>query len=59
MFNTLKYYKFWFFVSGVILAFGILSLSIYGLKLGIDFKGGTEIQLASDTCGVVELSVTI
>ena len=45
MFNTLKYYKFWFAVSGIILLFGILSLSIYHLKLGIDFKGGTQIEL--------------
>lgn len=48
MFNTLKYYKFWFFVSGVILLFGIISLSLYGLKLGIDFKGGTFIELQFD-----------
>ena len=45
MFNTLKYYKFWFAVSGIILLFGIVSLSLYGLKLGIDFKGGTVIEL--------------
>lgn len=45
MFNTLKYYKFWFFVSGLILLFGVLSLSFYGLRLGIDFKGGTLIEL--------------
>lgn len=45
MFNTLKYYKFWFAVSGTILLFGIISLSIYGLKLGIDFTGGAQIQL--------------
>ena len=46
MFNTLKYYKFWFSVSGLILLFGVVSLSLYGIKLGIDFKGGTlaEIQ---------------
>ena len=45
MFNTLKYYKFWFAVSGIILLFGIVSLSLYGLTLGIDFKGGTVIEL--------------
>jgi preprotein translocase subunit SecF len=45
MFNTLKYYKFWFLISGLILAFGIISLSVYGLKLGIDFKGGSQIEL--------------
>ncbi len=42
MFNTLKYAKFWFTVSGIILLFGIVSLSMYGLRLGIDFKGGTQ-----------------
>jgi preprotein translocase subunit SecF len=45
MFNTLKYFKFWFLISGLILIFGIGSLAIFGLKLGIDFKGGSEIQL--------------
>lgn len=45
MFNTLKYHKFWFTVSGLILAFGIISLSLYGLRLGIDFKGGTLTEL--------------
>jgi preprotein translocase subunit SecF len=45
MFNTLKYYKLWFVISGTILLFGIVSLSVYGLRLGIDFKGGTLIEL--------------
>ncbi len=47
MLNILKYYKFWFLISGTILLFGIISLAIFGLKLGIDFKGGTltEIKL--------------
>lgn len=45
MFNILKHYKFWFTVSGLILAFGIVSLSLYGLRLGIDFKGGTISEL--------------
>ncbi len=45
MFNILKYYKFFFCVSGIILIFGIVSLSVYHLKLGIDFKGGSQVQL--------------
>lgn len=48
MFNTLKYYKFWFTVSGLILAFGIISIAVYGLKLGIDFKGGALTELKFD-----------
>ena len=54
MFNTLKYYKLWFTVSGLILLFGIISLVAYGLKPGIDFTGGAEIQLQFDS--PVELS---
>lgn len=45
MFNTLKYYKIWFAVSILMLAFGIISLSVYGLNLGIDFKGGTLTEI--------------
>jgi preprotein translocase subunit SecF len=48
MFNTLKYYKFWFTVSGLILAFGVISLAMYGLKLGIDFRGGSLTELRFD-----------
>ena len=48
MFNTLKYYKFWFLISGLILLFGIISLLAFGLKLGIDFKGGTQLELQFD-----------
>lgn len=45
MFNILKYYKFWFAISGLILIFGVGSLALYGLKLGIDFRGGTLSEL--------------
>jgi preprotein translocase subunit SecF len=45
MFQPLKYYKLFFFISGVILLFGIISLSVYHLRLGIDFKGGTQMEL--------------
>ncbi len=45
MFNLLKYQKFWLILSAVIIVFGIGSLLIFGLKLGIDFKGGTITEL--------------
>jgi preprotein translocase subunit SecF len=45
MFNTLKYYKFWFSASALILIFGVVSLLLFGLKLGIDFKGGTLTEI--------------
>ena len=45
MFNTLKYYKLWFAVSGLILVFGVVSLLVFGFKLGIDFTGGTLVEI--------------
>ena len=33
----------WFAISGVIIVIGAASLSIKGLNLGIDFKGGTQV----------------
>jgi len=45
MFNILKYYKIWFAISGLIFIFGLASLGLYGLNLGIDFKGGTLSEL--------------
>ncbi len=43
--KLLNYYKYLFALSGVILILGILSLLIYGLHLGVDFKGGTITEL--------------
>jgi SecD/SecF fusion protein len=34
--------KYWFAVSGTVLAIGIGSLAVQGLNLGIDFKGGSQ-----------------
>ncbi len=46
MFNIMRYYKFWFTVSIVLLLAGIVSLLVFGLKPGIDFKGGTLTQVS-------------
>jgi preprotein translocase subunit SecF len=45
MLNIIKHYKFWFAVSGLILAAGIISMAVFGFRLGIDFTGGTVSQL--------------
>ena len=45
MLKLLNYYKFLFALSGIILLAGIISLAAYGLRLGIDFKGGTVTEL--------------
>lgn len=43
--KLLNYSKYLFVVSGIIILFGVISLSLFGLKLGIDFKGGTVTEL--------------
>lgn len=45
MFNFLKRYKLWFTVSAVVVAAAAVSLIVFGLNLGIDFKGGTLTQV--------------
>ncbi len=43
--RLLNYYKYLFAFSGIILILGIASLVIFGLRLGIDFKGGTVTEI--------------
>ena len=45
MLNIMKYYKAWFVVSAVIAVACIAALVGYGLKPGIDFRGGTLTQV--------------
>jgi SecD/SecF fusion protein len=37
----------WFGISGAIIVAGIVALGVHGLNLGIDFKGGTKISIAT------------
>lgn len=41
-----KYIKYLFIASGVITIVAVLALALFGLKLGIDFKGGTVTEIA-------------
>jgi preprotein translocase subunit SecF len=43
--KLLNYYKYLFALSGIILILGIVSLAIFGLNFGIDFKGGTVTEV--------------
>ncbi|MBU1992546.1 protein translocase subunit SecF [Patescibacteria group bacterium] len=38
-------WKLWFTLSGIAIAIGIVSVSIFGLKLGLDFSGGTLMEI--------------
>jgi preprotein translocase subunit SecF len=60
MLNVMKNYKIWFAVSLLVLLLGVGSLAAFGLKLGVDFTGGTVTQLefknAPDYAKVTEVA---
>ena len=42
--NLLKYKKIYFLISGMVIGLGIYSLLSWGLRLGLDFRGGTILE---------------
>ncbi len=46
MLNIIKHYKFWFGLSTALFAASLIALAVFGLRFGIDFKGGTITQLS-------------
>lgn len=46
MLKILNYYKYLFALSGIVLIFGVASTLVYGLRLGIDFRGGSITELS-------------
>ncbi|HAS73303.1 MAG TPA: protein translocase subunit SecF [Clostridiales bacterium UBA8960] len=44
-FDVMKNYKLWFIFSGAVITVGIVMMLFSGLNLGIDFTGGTMMQI--------------
>jgi preprotein translocase subunit SecF len=57
----MKYYKFWFAVSGILLLAGIVSIIAFRLRLGIDFTGGTltQVQFSSQRPSIGDLQTVL
>lgn len=47
MFKIIKRSNLWFIISGSLMALSIVAIAIFGLRLGIDYKGGTVIEFKS------------
>ena len=45
MYNIVQKRKIWFSISAVLVVLSIVSLSLWGLNLGIDFTGGSMLEL--------------
>lgn len=58
--NVAKKYKMWFTISGLIILVGIVMLFVNGLNLGIDFTGGTMMQIdLGQTVAVDEIKMLL
>lgn len=44
-FNFVKYSKFYYAISGILIAAAIVSLFVYGLRFGIEFTGGSTMEV--------------
>jgi preprotein translocase subunit SecF len=47
-------WKLWYVISGLIVVAAILGLSLRGLNLGVEFKGGTEFKVSLPTSQVTQ-----
>ncbi len=56
MFSVIKTHKIWFTLSTVLFALSILAVSVWHFKLGIDFTGGSLMEITT-TAPVSDLSV--
>lgn len=47
-FDFINRWKYWFALSGAVIAVGLVALGVRGLNFSIDFKGGTEWQVPTN-----------
>ncbi len=61
MISIIKNRKIWFIFSGLLIGASIVSLALYGLRLGIDFTGGSLIEFSfrDNRPSVEELAQTL
>lgn len=45
MFSITRHYKIWFLFSGILIAASIVAIILWGLRPGIDFRGGVQAEL--------------
>jgi len=55
MYKFIKLTKVWFSISGFLMVISIIFISVFGLRLGIDYKGGTAIEFKSDNADTKDI----
>jgi preprotein translocase subunit SecF len=59
MFKIIKRSNIWFILSGSLMALSIVAIAVFGLRLGIDYKGGTVIEFKSTNGDKIQIVDTI
>ena len=49
MYKVIRRSSLWFILSGTLMVLSIAAIAIFGLRLGIDYKGGTVIEFRTDS----------
>lgn len=59
--NIIRYRKIWYIFSGILIAASITALSLWGLQLGIDFTGGSllEVEFSGVRPSVADVNATL
>lgn len=60
-FNIIKYRRLWLIISGTLVVISIIALAIWGLKFGLDFTGGSllEVKFTSSQPTVSEIQTAL
>ncbi len=56
-FNFVKYRRHYFTITGAVIVLGVVFFAIVGLNLGVDFTGGTQIEVMQEEASFTEEQV--
>lgn len=56
MYKIIKKSKYWFFLSGLLSVLSIIFIIFFGLRLGLDFQGGTAMEYESSNPEKIKIS---
>jgi len=61
MINIIRYKTLWLLIAGILVAASIAALAIWGLKFGIDFTGGSllEVEFSGERPAVKDMTADL